>query len=291
LERFFDRIGTSSEKEVRRVLGESKSIGADESVRTAFITWFTARYALLSAARLAWGSTARGQAVAAIGAGALSIAALMMFLLKKSPPLQVGFQISVLVILVSLAPDVFRILLPRAWLGSLVAWLTIVLTQTMTIFPFADTAPLTAQKTYHAWLRAVFQDGFGGWLDSLRGLMGYRSSGEWQGRAAFAAAILLSIVVAVAFVSTELHRRVFRRVVWRALGCVVVMLMGSLFWGGMLAHLVHYIIEKPSRIDVNCDCVFGAWLLGSCLAVVFGIVVQLIWDEQSLAGDLRESIH
>ena len=297
LEHFLASVGTSTEAEVERVLRENRdAVGSDEAVRSTFVAWFTTRYALLRALRLVGRTLHRRQIVIASIAFVMSGVAAVLFLRQTWVVVQVLLQVAAFCLFVFFTPDVFRLLLPRAWLGSLLAWLTIVLSEVVSIFPFTDnlTARPRVQDVWHAWLTRSFTGGVAGWEQSL----GILWSAVWNrtpppdaptyGHGSFVAAVLLCAIVSMAFMSSELHMRVFRGAVPRTLVCYTVMLSGSLFWGAMLAYPVRYFLEKPVPLKA-CSCIFGAWILGSFLAVVFGIIVQLIWDDQSVGGGLREA--
>ena len=81
----------------------------------------------------------------------------------------------------------------------------------------------------------------------------------------------------------------FRSTAVRTLSTLAALLAGSLFWGLIFALPIKVAIERDVfRFD--CSCVIPIVLIGASIAVLFGLMVELIWQEQSLAEPLGEPL-
>jgi hypothetical protein len=295
LERFLAGLGTSSEKEVSRAFARTSTVTCDEAVESSLIEWFLQRYALGAAARLVFLTFSWRRTVTVIVAVLFAAFSVGLFVRASAPTYQTVFQLSALLLIVFGASDVFRLLLPRAMFGSLMAWLTIVSTQFLSFFPASDDKLVTAHAAKcHLFLRGIFADGAMGWWNSISGFVrSFRfaliPTVEWSDRPAFAAVLIVCASVSILFMAGQLTARaVGPKLFRRASGCFLVMLAGSLFWGAMITHPLQSVLEHPGS-GATCRCLYSTWILGSFLAVVFGILVQLIWDDRSVTASIGES--
>jgi hypothetical protein len=62
--------------------------------------------------------------------------------------------------------------------------------------------------------------------------------------------------------------------------------LGSLFWGMIFAYPIKIVLEK--KWDPNCSCLLLDALIGASLAALFGIIIQLLWDDKAISEPLEE---
>lgn len=316
-ESFVRRTGSKAEWEVMRVLHaaprdvvgtpkQPRAATPDELLRDLCAGWMLRRYSLWRSLRLVF-STLTGRDFAMAGlAAALLVTTIVLFRYEIQLPLQVLLQLLTLGFL-ALTPKVFRLLLPRALFGSLAAWLTIVITQTVAVFPLttgeagtrADAIPVAGEPAggddqsgmgfrgvCHKALAEPFQGGWQEWGDDLRLDWSHvQSFRPWKARQGLLALLLGCLLLIYVFVSIELKGRVPSASPLRPLAVVSIMVIGSVFWGMMFSPFVRVLVEGELR-DQSCNCIWTILWLGSFGAVVFGILVQLLWEDHSLTDEM-----
>jgi len=75
----------------------------------------------------------------------------------------------------------------------------------------------------------------------------------------------------------------------RTASTLVFLLLGSLFWAGIFALPIKVALERDSFM-IDCHCIIPIVLIGSSIAILFGLMVELIWKEHSLAEPLGEPL-
>jgi hypothetical protein len=167
----------------------------------------------------------------------------------------------------SLLPELFNLLLPRALFGSLLTWITIIFTslpglQAMTLNEDV-LHPYTLQMLFHRQLQV-------------------------NPYTIIVAAPAL--VLAFIFVTREVNRFVRRwQGLWlRTMTAITGLYFGSLFWGIIFAMPIKLVMEKQA--DWNCSCLYRIALIGASLAALFGILVELLWDDKSITEPLEEPL-
>jgi predicted outer membrane lipoprotein len=284
MESFFAAAGTSSEREVLRAhAAREEHTAVDDLVRADVMSWLLRRYSLMESWRLLHGTLQPAERIGAGLAFGLTAIGMATFAMQAAPRMQIAFQIGAFVFLVFLSPRIFSLLLPRAMFGTLLAWITVVLAQSASLLPvFSDDHAI--QDQCHLWLRRVIHPGneVSGWIG---GMIEQRALLAPPPVLNFAGIVAVCIIVSVLFLMVEVSSRLSTRIFWRSVYCVLVMLFGSLFWGAMLMPLLQFIVVRED-FGSPCGCIYPAWLLGSVCAVAFGILVQLIWDDHSVADSL-----
>jgi predicted outer membrane lipoprotein len=287
MESFYAACGTSSEREVLRAhAAREEYCAVDDLVRADVMSWLLRRYSLHESYRLLKGTLQRAEKIGAGLAFVLTAIGIGTFAMQAAPRVQVAFQMAAFVCVVFFSPRIFSLLLPRAMFGTLLAWITVVLAQSASLLPVFSNDHGT-QDQCHLWLRRVIHPGNG--------------VGAWIGRMAaqrtvlapppvinFFLLVIVCILVSVVFLMVEVSGRLSTRIFGRSVYCVLVMLLGSLFWGAMLMPLLQYIVVRE-EFGSSCRCIYPAWLLGSVCAVAFGILVQLMWDDHSVSDSLGAS--
>jgi hypothetical protein len=287
MESFFTAMGTSSELEVLRAHdAREEHASVDDLVRADLTTWLLRRYSLFQTVRLLVRTLQPRETAGAVLALLLTSAAAAFFLRQTLPRAQVALQILAFVVVVFLAPRLFSLMLPRAMFGTLLAWIMVVLAQTASLLPLlpGDKGQQFIYDASHAWLREVIVPG-----DTIVNWIAALMDGNLLARTPalldFAAIVAICIAVATVFVMVEVSNRLSTRIFGRSLYCVLVMLLGSLFWGAMLAPALRYIVVREP-FGSSCLCLFPAWFLGSVCAVAFGILVQLMWDDRAISDSV-----
>jgi len=263
-------------------------LAKDEVIRRAFFVWFLQRYDWLSAARLVLADPERQKLK--IGLWTLfvpNLIGLFLFIVQvreypaltsimplslspddQTPRLwtaQVLLQLLSLILVLLLAPPLFRLLMPRALFGSLLAWSTIV---------------FTALRDLHE-LRIGTTE-----LISL-----CHTANDTR---AFAYSLLICLGILmldgifIAYTVTQLTEGV-RATITRTLSTLIALLLGSLFWGLIFALPIKVALERDSFM-FDCSCIVPIVLMGSSVAVLFGLMVELIWQDHSLAEPLGEPL-
>lgn len=274
-------------------LGKSNSVSGpvrDEVIRRAFIVWFLKRYDWWSAWRLVLSSPNRRRLRFILGiCGLLNILAVLLYTIQTSEPslrpylpspvdrtmllwaFQLMFQLSSLFLLLFLAPILFRLLMPRALFGSLVAWFTII---------------FLALKDVHEF--KVGPDEKGWPLTDLC------HQGQFSELQMFGYSMLVGLglmLLAAVFVGYTVTQ--FTEGPWKTLRRTVAMLcfllLGSLFWAIALALPIKVTLERDA-FAFDCHCVIPIVIIGSSIAVLFGLLVELIWQDESLAEPIGEPL-
>lgn len=262
----------------------------DEVIRRAFIVWFLKRYDWWSAWRLVLSSPNRRRLWLTLGlCGLLNFFALLLYTIQTNEPslqaylpspvgrtmwlwaFQLTLQLSSLFLLLFLAPMLFRLLMPRALFGSLVAWFTIIFLALKDVHEFKVG---TADK---------------GWL-----LTDLCHQGLFSDFQMFRYSILISsgmMLLGAVFVGYTVTQ--FTQGPWKTLLRTVAMLcfllLGSLFWAIALALPIKVTLERDA-FAFDCHCVIPIVVIGSSIAVLFGLLVELIWQDESLAEPLGEPL-
>ena len=334
LEQFLDMIGTDPEREVewifqiRSVSDRKCLVAEDEAARRAFANWFLARYSIRGAYKLEKQSATKRQRRVVLISLVFGASAGLVFFFGGPTLLKILLQLISLILIVACAPSLFRLMLPRALFGSLIAWLTIVLAQSFEVFPLhqiqkADNIAHQAavgqvsglyeetRAVCHRWLTEPF-NGWGGWIIDLHRFVAGRpvilsgltirgqgvtfllpsflvSQDAWSQRILFFAVVIGVLLVSLVFILNEVNRRILRRATLRSLGSLTIMVLGSLFWGITFANPIRILMEGGLRSG-SCNCIWGIWLLGSVVSVLFGILVQVLTEERPLAVPSEEGV-
>jgi hypothetical protein len=289
---------TGSESEISRLLAIERNLQApaqeasggrrwnDTAVDLKFFSWFLERYDLSSARILMWRSLPqqeRSWARACIGLVLLSalLFAIQVFDLHGVEVLgvklvqfssfqvwilQCAAQAAALFITAWLSPAFFNIVLPRALFGSLVTWITLIFTSLPGLWA------IEIDEKRH----------------SLRNL----SHHFLQDHPGLSILLMLPCVgLALVFVMREIgHWTSSRKIVMRR-ACLTTfgLYLGALFWGILFALPIRRVLELPP--EVHCrNCLLPIAVIGASLAALFGIVVELIWEDKSIAEPLEEPI-
>lgn len=274
----------------RAQLNSADEFAKDEVIRRAFVVWFLKRYDVLSALRLVLrGPERRWLRFTLVSCGLLNFLAVVSYLIQTNEPAfarflpapgtrmmwlwgaQVALQLLSLFWLLFLAPTLFRLLMPRALFGSLLAWCTVIFLALKDIHEFKigpdDTGrPLT--KLCH-----------GSNLSDPQ-MFGYSLL--------IGGGIILLGAVFVGYTVTEFTQG-FWKMLRRTIAMLCFLLLGSVFWGIALALPIKATLERDT-FAFDCHCVIPIVVIGSSIAVLFGLMVELIWQDESLAEPLGEPL-
>jgi hypothetical protein len=182
---------------------------------------------------------------------------------------QVLLQLASLVSVLAIAPFLFRLLMPRALFGSLLAWCTVIFTA------LRDVHELKMDeegKPWQIWKLCQTCSDFQALKISLVISLG----------------IIILDSIFIAYAVTQFTDR-FRSTAVRTLGTLAGLLLGSLFWGLIFALPIKVAIERDHFL-FNDSCVIPIVLIGASIAILFGLMVELIWQDQSLAEPLGEPL-
>jgi len=305
LNAFIESVGSSVEKEVMRLLqfagehekrlmadgcGSEKSSEMnrprlDEGLQRVYFIWFVQRYDLLAASRLMWGQFTSSQRHFAGACAAIWLLAVILFGLEASrAPLvilwprekiefshaqiwgvQSGLQLVALFLVAWRVPALINLTLPRALFGSLVTWITIIFMSlpNLSVITFNDDVlnPDTLQAEFHNYLN---QHPHAFWL------------------------AMPALLLALTFVVREVSRYVRKSssILFRSGVALMGIFLGSLFWGMIFAYPIKIVLEK--KWDPNCSCLLLDALIGASLAALFGIIIQLLWDDKAISEPLEE---
>jgi hypothetical protein len=280
---------------LKRIFGANgdRSLAKDEVIRRTFFVWFLKRYAWWSAVRLILSDSKKKRMFLAACAFSLFIiiaGALYMIQIGEFPRLttvlpsylspeqntpvlwsiQVLLQLASLVSVLAIAPLLFRLLMPRALFGSLLAWCTVIFTALRDVHELKmneeGPAPWQVWKLCHT-------------CSDTQALK-------------YSLLISLGIIILdsifIAYAVTQFTDG-FRSTAVRTLSTLAGLLAGSLFWGLIFALPIKVAVERDVfRFDDSC--VIPIVLIGASIAVLFGLMVELIWQDQSLAEPLGEPL-
>lgn len=273
----------------------------DEVIRRTFFIWFLRRYDLKSAGKLIFKVKLGRERVkvARWVLFAMNSLALILLLVQFAPapaprpPLlpslaawlvdfvtahatglwasQVFLQLISLGFVLLLAPSYFRLLMPRALFGSLLAWTTIVITALPDLrdVKTAD-GGFTVGQTCHA--------------TSL--------SAELYYSLPIGAGFILLSSIFVAYTITQfISSR--SMMLSRTLMTTGRLLLGSAFWSAIFALPAKYVLEsgeRPTPFMFDCFSLLPIVVIGTPVAILFGLLVQLIWEDASLAEPIGEPL-
>lgn len=264
----------------------------DEVIRRAFFVWFLKRYDWRSAKKLIFsGPKRRWLRKVACGFLALNVLAVIAYVIQIDEPrvnsmgffpsangrvplfwaIQVGLQLLSLAGLLLIAPVLFRLLMPRGFFGSLLAWCTVIFLAMKDVRDFE----VGVQKSKWLLISACHS----GTLSEPQ-LFAYSVP--------IALGILLLGSVFVGYTVTQFTEGVWKILV-RTLTTLGFLLLGSLFWALAFALPIKMILERDT-FQFDCHCVIPIVVIGSAVAVLFGLMVELIWQDQSLAEPLGEPL-
>ncbi len=300
LERFLSECGSSIEIEVKRVLFAyeetwgvrrffsmecPESPQTNEAVRRVFSSWLLRRYDLKGAEKLIlWGRPRRELMAGALCFLAAVVGGFGLFVAQVFFPqelhswrpsklfwwgLQVFVQLAALFGMAACTPALFRVLMPRALFGSLLAWLTIILTALPNLEQIWISVGPQTQKTLG---RLCFE------------MM------EAHPRLSATIGALPGCALTAVFVLNEVSGYVWKRrhAILRAVRAMICSYLGSLFWGIIFALPINFWLERKS--DATCFCLVPIATIGSSLAVLFGILAQLLWENKSMTEPLGEPV-
>jgi hypothetical protein len=273
----------------------------DEVIRRTFFIWFLKRFDLKSARKLVL-STAPARenvvrarrllitfnvlavililiqlttAPAITGIPPSNFANTLVEIVKTYAPWlwggQVLLQLVSLLLVLLIAPTYFRLLMPRALFGSLLAWATIVFTALPDWRDVkAEGASYTIGYMFHVatiWEQIEY---------SL--LIG--------------AGIFLLSFIFIAYAITQFISS-SKEIILRAISTSWGLFLGSFFWSMIFVLPAKYVLE--SNVDRNvfmfeCFSMLPIAIIGTPVAVLFGLIIQLIWDDASLTEPLGEPL-
>jgi len=102
------------------------------------------------------------------------------------------------------------------------------------------------------------------------------------------------LVFSFMFIANEVTAHVWIKKValLRGFYSLIIMLGGALFWGMIFSHSIEFLLERPQSTTAcsGCLCLIGIEFVGSCLAVLFGILVQLLWQDRNITEPLNEPL-
>jgi hypothetical protein len=165
----------------------------------------------------------------------------------------------------------FRLVMPRALFGSLVAWFTII---------------FLALKDVHEFKVGTEDKGW-----PLTDLCHQGSLSDFQ---MFGYSMLISFgmmllgAVFVGYTVTQFTQGPWKTLL-RTVAMLCFLLLGSLFWAIALALPIKVTLERDA-FAFDCHCVIPIVVIGSSIAVLFGLLVELIWQDESLAEPLGEPL-
>lgn len=256
---------------------------SDEAIDRAFLSWFLQRHALASAFRLMWRSRSTVERGAAYAASGMLVLAVLLFALQAIPRAKLGYlpsvpfpassawglqsamQILALLTLAGLSPALFSVLLPRALFGSLLTWITLIIMSMPGLWTI-DLAP--GQK-----FRLVAAQ----YLCTHPLLM------IW-----FPIAVFFLLLI---FVMRDVGQwtRVRLIIVRRAAATAAGLMVASTFWGMIFAYPLAQLLAWPNDPPCLKIPVIIA-MLGGASSALFAVVVELIWEERSIAEPLGETL-
>jgi len=267
------------------------TVANDEVVRRTFFVWFLKRYDWWSAFKLIFSGPERSKRIRVFALFiAVNLVALSSYVIQLDEPMlrlsflpdatgsvsifwttQVVIQLGSLVLLLLVAPVLFRLFMPRGFFGSLLAWCTVI---------FLALKDLGEFRLGHDQSGGPITDLCHGDAFSDGKLLGYSLF--------FSAGILVVSAVLVAYTVTQ-----FIEGSWRILLRTVItlgfLILGSLFWALAFALPIKFALERDV-FQFDCHCVIPIVVIGSSVAVLFGLMVELIWQDQSLAEPLGEPL-
>ena len=316
LELFFSECGESLEAEVKNVLvGEERRKGLGlaspsdlspavhhDQVEEVFILWFLRRYDWWSAVSL---QLALGRdvprflgipwyAFLAIPGVLLVPFGVDWFLIEKTAPdpantgaepwpswvLAVGWaglflvQVALVVYVLVRHRSLFRLLLPRAAFGSLLAWLTVIVV----------TVPEATNLQLADEMKGFLYDS---WLCGIGSADNALSAGTLA-RALLgiflvclpAIGLLLCLILSEAAMYLRAWKAIFR-----ALFVILCCYAGALFWGRLFAVPL---LQALSPQEMQTWALLQTWTIGSAYALLFGTLVQLLWENRFITEPLFE---
>lgn len=180
-------------------------------------------------------------------------------------------QIILIGILNIFTPNLFRLLLPRALFGSLLAWVTVI----PALLSNVCSLPLSS-KTNGEVLGMYLQDRLGDshawWIPFVISLPGFL----------LAAALMLQEVRN----SIEHLRGNFVLLVKRSLLVALIALFSSCYWGAFAAAGAVAYTELVSGASCTIWYFLFITLVGGSLALPFGMAVQIIWQEKYITDPM-----
>lgn len=283
VERFYTAAGTTSEAEVLRAhTVREEYTNVDEVERSEVMTWLLKRYALEETWALLRKTLRRREIIGGWVALVMAFLGIALFVGRTNPRWQIAAQLAGFGCLVYYSPRIFSLLLPRAMFGTLLAWITVVVAQSASLLPIiTEKDGAAVRESCHKWLREIVNhpgEKLDGWF---RGMFLEHRFDPPQ-FVDFSLIVIACLSVSAVFLMIEVSNRLSRPQIRRSIDCVLVMLLGSMFWGAMLVPTLQYIVAREP-LGSSCGCVYPAWLLGSVCAVAFGILVQLIWDDRAVS--------
>ncbi|HEV3470356.1 MAG TPA: hypothetical protein VG148_13605 [Pyrinomonadaceae bacterium] len=289
--------------DTRQATTGGDGVVGDEVIRRTFFVWFLKRYDSKSAKRLILSIPPAGENVTRarrllIG---LNVCAAIIILLQLTPAPTPAFlrvrppewsasvtgfvaqrahwlwmtqallQLSSLGAALLLAPTYFRLLMPRALFGCLLAWTTIVITA------LPDLKDMGGGGVAQTFGRACHQALIGQEViySVLIGL-----------------GIFLLSSIFVAYTITQFITS-WPTVLRRTLRTAGGLLGGAFFWSMLFALPAKYILESDvvtNAFVIDCFSVIPIVVIGTPVAVLFGLIVQLIWEDASLTEPIGEPL-
>jgi hypothetical protein len=182
---------------------------------------------------------------------------------------QATLQVLALLLAAWLAPISFNFVLPRALFSSLLAWFTLILTSV----PALWTVEFTNSGSREDDLRLA-----------VHGFMVAHPFGS----TALAIPILLMCSV---FIMRQIGvwTSVRTTILLRGLLTTFKLFIGSFFWGALLALPIHSVL-RPVEKNPCSGCLLTIAIVGASLAAFLGIMVELVWEDRSIAEPLEDPL-
>jgi len=284
LRRFLNECGTDIETEVKKVLfnpslppppykrrpwrqalaksNTPSGLVKDEVIRRAFVVWFLKRYDWWSAWKLVLsGPNRRRLWITLLSCGFLNLLALLLYTIQINEP--------------SLHPY-----LPSPEHRTMWLWASQLMLQLSSLFLLLFLAPILFRLLMP---RALF-----GSLTDLCHQSQFSDLRMFGYSMLIALGMMLLGAVFVGYTVTQ-----FTQGPWKTLRRTVAMLcfllLGSLYWAIALALPIKITLERDA-FAFDCHCVIPIVVIGSSIAVLFGLLVELIWQDESLAEPIGEPL-
>jgi hypothetical protein len=281
------------------------SLVKDEVIRKVFFVWFLKRYAWWSACKLIFSDSKKARFFLALAMFAGMNAAAMVLYVdqtreihglahylsflpspENSTPIlwtaQALLQLSSLLSILIIAPELFRLLMPRALFGSLLAWSTVIFTA------LRDIHELKMKVVGEVGEAATVGDTKEWAITSLCHSATCTDAQAFGYSLLICAGILILDLIFIGYTVTQFTEGFWTRMS-RIASTLVFLLLGSLFWAGIFALPIKVALERDAFM-IDCHCIVPIVLIGSSIAILFGLMVELIWKDHSLAEPLGEPL-
>ena len=285
LENFLEEMGSNIENEVERVfnVGNNSVLKDDEVLNRTFIAWFLRRYNYNAARNLNKKRTpAKYESGFITTCCVLTVISFSLFFLQGIASLetstfqvlwslQIAAQLLIPLLLFIFLPNIVKLLFPKAIFGTLLAWTTVFITA------IPDLQGLEFKKDI-----LIQSCECGSIFDVSIFLISF-----------LIITALLSSLLILYFVAQFTKSPVKK--IKRVLPPFIALLFFSLYWGIMFTlpvnHFLHSKVQMFMFTPINSTiCFFIITIIGSMSAIFFGLLIQLIWQNESIAEPMGEPI-